>query len=321
MTVYDCCAFLHENDLYELRLNQHWDFVDKFIVVEAGETHTGNPKSFNFDHSRFKKYESKIIYTTFDNFAQGVRRYPQLLDKWSTRSRVFIGQNTDDWTRADFHGNYLAKAVHDDNANDDDIVYLSSLDEILNQDAFEKGIAHFSQKDKLYPVYKEGQKTEASPIRPSVGFVLDTYNYKFNLRCSTNDGIGYGQMTEFAVLKHILPATMRSMGLYTHSPIEKAGWHFAWMDNTNGKDVLSKFQSWPHSKDSDPDTRKPSYNVTNEEEALQCLFSNSPITQVEMTRDTYPAYLMDNLDKYNDYIDNGWFDNYKKTNPSLWDTK
>ena len=39
MTRYDCCMFYNENDLFEIRLNQHWDFVDKFVVVEAGETH------------------------------------------------------------------------------------------------------------------------------------------------------------------------------------------------------------------------------------------------------------------------------------------
>jgi len=38
MAVYDCCLFFNENDIYEIRLNQHWDFVDKFIA-EA----TANP--------------------------------------------------------------------------------------------------------------------------------------------------------------------------------------------------------------------------------------------------------------------------------------
>ena len=69
MAVYDCCSFLNENDIYELRINQHWDFVDKFIVLEAGETHTGLKKPFNFDQKRFEKYSEKLIYRTFDSFA------------------------------------------------------------------------------------------------------------------------------------------------------------------------------------------------------------------------------------------------------------
>ena len=61
MTVYDCCPFWNENDLYELRLNQHWDFVDKFIVTEVGETHTGNKKPFNFDHDRFESISQRLF--------------------------------------------------------------------------------------------------------------------------------------------------------------------------------------------------------------------------------------------------------------------
>ena len=53
MKVYDLSMFFNENDLYELRLNQHWDFVDKFIVVESREAHTGYRKPFNLDHDRF----------------------------------------------------------------------------------------------------------------------------------------------------------------------------------------------------------------------------------------------------------------------------
>jgi len=41
MAVYDCFPFFNENDLLELRLNQHWNYVDKFIITEAGGTNTG----------------------------------------------------------------------------------------------------------------------------------------------------------------------------------------------------------------------------------------------------------------------------------------
>jgi hypothetical protein len=63
---WDCCNFLNENDLLEIRVNQHWDHVDHFIILEAGQTHTGMPKPFLFDKQRFEKYSSKIIYETID---------------------------------------------------------------------------------------------------------------------------------------------------------------------------------------------------------------------------------------------------------------
>jgi beta-1,4-mannosyl-glycoprotein beta-1,4-N-acetylglucosaminyltransferase len=58
--IYDCFMFLNENDLLEIRINQHLDFVDKFIIIEAGQTHSGNKKTKNFDTKRFEKYADKI---------------------------------------------------------------------------------------------------------------------------------------------------------------------------------------------------------------------------------------------------------------------
>ena len=50
---FEASMFFQENDLLEIKLNQHWNFVDKFIIVEAGETHTGVKKDILFDHERF----------------------------------------------------------------------------------------------------------------------------------------------------------------------------------------------------------------------------------------------------------------------------
>ena len=80
MAVYDCCTFLNENDLYEIRFKEHWNYVDKFIIVEAGETHTGLSKPFNFDKKRFEQYQEKIVYVTFDSFEEEMKKHPELLD-------------------------------------------------------------------------------------------------------------------------------------------------------------------------------------------------------------------------------------------------
>ena len=137
MAVYDATMFFQENDLYEIRLNTHWDFVDKFIVVEAGETHTGVKKPFRFDHERFKKYSSKIHYVKFDSFDKEMQQHPELLDAATVAERgpMFA---TKDWTRDRFQYNYIFKALLDSGAKDDDVVYISCLDELLKKEAFEK---------------------------------------------------------------------------------------------------------------------------------------------------------------------------------------
>ena len=108
MTVYSCCMFLNENDLFEIRLNEQWDYVDKFIVIEAGETHTGLKKPLQFDHARFEKYASKIVYHTFASFDEEMPKYPGLIDN---HARTAYGQtnSSPDFVRDHFQHNYMAK--------------------------------------------------------------------------------------------------------------------------------------------------------------------------------------------------------------------
>lgn len=298
--VYDCFPFFNENDLLELRLNQHWDFVDKFIITEASETHTGLPKPFNFDHKRFDQYKSKIIYTKIDNFDEGIRQHPELLDNFSVHDRTGAGQNTKDWIRDHFQGNYPVKILQDIGAKDTDIIYISALDEILNEDAFKKAFYIFSDKDKLYPLRQLDRiMPHGMQSRPSVGFSLDLYVYKFNLFCQNNS---VAQMTELSLLKTILPSTIRGNAISTHPSIPNAGWHFSWLDNTGGDKVLQKQKSWAHSRDIVPNNKKIKFEHNNIDEALERLFIDYKVKKVEIAPSTHPKYLIENLDKYREYI-------------------
>jgi len=302
MTVYDCFPFFNENDLLELRINQHWDYVDKFIITEAGETHTGIKKDFNFDYDRFRPYESKIVYNTINSFNESIASSPHLLDSHSTHDRSRNGQHTDDWVRDHFQGNYPVKVLAEIGASDDDIVYISSLDEILNPKSFQKGIDTFEDKG-AYPLKSAGmilRDRNNNPIysRPSLGFMLDLYVYKFNLFCKP---ISVAQMTEFSMLKQILPSTMRGTSMGTHDSIENVGWHFSWLDNTGGEKVLTKQKSWAHSRDRLPD-QKIKYEHENIDEALQRLFIDYEVRYVPVSEQTHPQYLIDNIDKYSEYV-------------------
>ena len=43
--------------LFDLRLNILDEYVDKFIVIEAKHTHSGNDKKLNFEIVMFKVYK------------------------------------------------------------------------------------------------------------------------------------------------------------------------------------------------------------------------------------------------------------------------
>lgn len=62
--IVDSCIFFNELDMLELRLKMLWNCVDKFIIVEADRTFSGNKKPYHFEdnRARFAWAESKIIH-------------------------------------------------------------------------------------------------------------------------------------------------------------------------------------------------------------------------------------------------------------------
>ena len=62
--VYDCVLFFNEPELLEIRLNELYDSVDKFVIVETIENFQGKLKPLYFEENRhlFKKFEDKIIH-------------------------------------------------------------------------------------------------------------------------------------------------------------------------------------------------------------------------------------------------------------------
>ena len=294
MAVYDFCSFLNENDLYEIRLNQHWDFVDKFIVVEAGETHTGLKKPLKFDHERFKAFSSKIEYRTFSSFDEEMAKYPELVDQGALDNIVKNGKDVhiiEDWKRCFFQDNYVVKVLSELKANDDDIIYASCLDEMIKKDAFARAAELFKNKSTIY----------RNDLRPVFFFNLYLYAYKVNLLHKHWTEHYAGLLTEVGNFKKVLPASIRYYGLTTHPIIGNGGWHFTFLDNTNGEMVLEKQRSWAHSKDRWPG-QKVKFDHTTKEEALRRFFEDYKVTQVAISEETHPKYLVDNIDKFKDFI-------------------
>jgi beta-1,4-mannosyl-glycoprotein beta-1,4-N-acetylglucosaminyltransferase len=290
MTVYDCTLFLNENDLYEIRLKSHWDFIDKFIVIEAEETHTGLRKPLKFDQKRFEKYSSKIVYVTFDNFDDTMAKHPELVDEVVKRDR---GPHfaTKDWSRDRFQFNYLVKVLTDLGAQDDDIVYFSCLDEILKKDAFEFCLPAFQDKSSLYEY----------DIRPIFFFNMNLYGYKFNLLHKPWQEHISSSITQFQTFKKFLPATIRENGITTHPVVRDAGWHFTFLDPTDGELVLEKQRSWAHSRDIRPG-EKVKFENSTKEEAVKKFFEDYKPVLVTVTRETHPPYIVDNLEKFQNFI-------------------
>ena len=119
--IYDCFSYWDEDLLLDLRLNILDNYVDHFVIVEGNKTWQNNPKKLRFEIDKFKKFKNKIIYVPVTNLPDG----------------------EDPYLRENYQRNAIANGLN--NANDNDLIIISDLDEIPDP----KKINLFDPKKKI----------------------------------------------------------------------------------------------------------------------------------------------------------------------------
>jgi beta-1,4-mannosyl-glycoprotein beta-1,4-N-acetylglucosaminyltransferase len=106
--IYDCFPFFQELDLLEIRLNELYEIVHRFVLVESPFTHQGNPKPLYYadNKKRFEKFNDKIIHVVED----------------------FHDTAPAPWAREQAQRNRIAKVL--DYLGGTDVMIVSDLDEI-----------------------------------------------------------------------------------------------------------------------------------------------------------------------------------------------
>ncbi len=149
--IYDCFTFFNEIELLEVRLNTLSSVVDRFVVAEATRTHSGVPKELFFrkNASLFARFADKITYVVVDDLlpADEVSADPYNLA----------------WVNENRQRNALARGLVPD-GSDDDVIFLSDLDEIPRPESVAKAAA----------LLRKGCQ--------SVRLVQTSFNFYLNLR-------------------------------------------------------------------------------------------------------------------------------------------
>ncbi len=149
MKIFDCFQFFDENMMLDLRLNILNDSVDKFVIVENTYMHSGLKKKPVFDIKNFSKFKDKIIYILVDKLPEG------LYDTTIIKNIKDKGNRTIDNTLMIEHAqrNSIARGLT--NANENDLIIVSDVDEIPNLrtisfDKINKKLVYFKQKMFCY---------------------------------------------------------------------------------------------------------------------------------------------------------------------------
>lgn len=168
--VYDCFPFFNELDLLEVRLNELYEVVDHFVIVENPLTFTGNPKPLYFEESkkRFSKFSDKIIHII--------------------GPKIEIAK--DAWEREAKQRNDIMMGLK--KAKDEDIIIISDVDEII-------------KKEKIKEI-KEMVSSNKDPLRLG----LKLFRYFLNRRDKEIDVWWLAYATKYQTLKNFSPQYFRT---------------------------------------------------------------------------------------------------------------
>jgi len=235
MRIFDCFMYFDEEIVLDTRLNYLDKFVDYFVIVESKFTHRGDGRNLNFDINKFSKFKNKIIYKVYDEIPSKIEEINDKDDE-STKSGKYIMNAV---YRENGQRNFIMSGLKE--ANDEDIILISDVDEIPNLSE----IKIKSIKEKI------------------ILFKQDMFYYKFNLKLPDIEWTG----TKACKKKNLLnPQWLRNIKdrkypiyridvLFSEKKyidvkiINNGGWHFS---NIKSPDKIEhKLKSYLHHREFD----------------------------------------------------------------------
>ena len=187
--VYDCFIFFNELDVLEIRLNELYDHVDKFVLVESVETFRGNLKPLYYEENkqRFEKFADKIIHVIVNE-----RR-----------------NSGNPWHTEAYQRNQIMRGLKD--CQPDDTILISDADEI-------------PRATSLPEIYSSLYIEKKQYIQCEQPF----YRYYLNARDYIAYWTGTVGTTYEILCKHS-PEALRNNRRGGYHTINNAGWHFTFM--------------------------------------------------------------------------------------------
>ena len=269
MKIFDCFSYWDEDFLLDLRLNILDKFVNFFVIVEGNKTWQNNPKKLRFDIEKFKKFKHKIIYVPIKDLPDG----------------------DDPYLRENYQRNCIFKGLK--NAEENDIIIISDLDEIPNLNQLLK----FKTSDR-FAVFKQKH-----------------FYYKINLQ-SENNPYWYG--SRICVKKYLKsPQWLRDLkfkkrGFWRidkfrlNNIIDNGGWHFCNLKKP--EDLLYKYRNLCETNDPYHFKEKIDEKYLNLENIKEMINKEKDILgrddnfkKIDID-DTYPKYILDNISDFKDWI-------------------
>ena len=293
MNIYDCFMYFDEDLLLDLRLNILNNHVKKFIITESTFLHSGKEKKLKFDYKNFKKFKDKITYIVVDTPPPGIQNINPDDDVLVKNKKILDNS----LKRENNQRNKLIGGLG--NAQEDDIILSSDLDEIPNLSNFK-----FTNKITL--------------------FEQNVFYYKFNLLQPNFKWMGTRACKKkhfkwFQWLRNIKSKsypfwrldTLFSEKRYMNVDIVKnGGWHFTSIKKP--QEIFYKLSNFMHHLEfeysgltlSDMEKMVSEKKILYDHNAKQEDKKYTGLQNlVKADNSLLPEYILNNFEKYNDWID------------------
>jgi len=274
--IFDCFQFFNELELLEIRLHELSDVVDKFVLVEATRTHTGLRKSLWYEDNKllFRNFYDKIIHVIVEDMPitpEEIQAFLSSEGEGWIQSDYQYGGN---WVRERFQRNAIMRGLV--NADPEDIVIIGDADEIIRA-----------------TVVEQLKNTIGDDIM-SVDLAL--YSGYINLRC-TNMPWWSGKILKKKLIT--TPSEDRFHTLGTRG-IQNGGWHFNFLGGVEA--IKTKVMSYAHQEFNRQSVFE---NLEKQLAEGKDVFGRDYLYKVVPIDESYPKYILDNLDKFDHLIYKG----------------
>lgn len=152
--LYDIFTYNGEREILKLHLSILNDYVDKFIIVEANKTFSGNDKPLYFfrEQRYFKQWWKKIEYFVVNDWDDPVI-WEQAIKSPNTRGAQH-------WKREFYIKESIQKALKSSKLQDDDICFIGDVDEIIDPTIEYTSETPLKAKLRVYSYYLDNESSE-----------------------------------------------------------------------------------------------------------------------------------------------------------------
>ena len=296
MKVFDCTTFFDENLMLEVRFNILNKYVDKFIIVEAKYSHSGEKKKLNFNINKFAEFKNKIIYLVVENEPDDIvyqKRDQNIFENKSDMRKNSI-------KRIAYQRNKIVELLNE--ADDEDYVFYSDNDEIPDFSNF-----NFEDNQNNIIIFKQ-----------------KLFYYKFNLfcdrvewygtkGCKKKDLISLSWLREIKAKRYPFFRfdTFFSKTKYKNIKIiENGGWHFSQLKTP--EDIEIKLLNQEH-HDEYKLAKKNLPNVADLVKRKSIIYDHKAKSEdykfskefklKTLSIDHMPLFLKENIDRYSEWFD------------------